>query len=84
MATIATACQSKVQLILLLDGLCNGAKTISVQLKEKNSFSRDQRFSERRNVDMLLSSHNVYIIITKDAIHYDLKRSVLEKNIEKQ
>ena len=37
MVTIATVCQSlKVQLILLLDGLCNGAKIISVQLKEKN------------------------------------------------
>ena len=36
MVTIATVCQSKAQLILLLDGLCIGAKTISVQLKEKN------------------------------------------------
>ena len=36
MVTIATVCQSKVSLMLLLDGLCNGAKTISVQLKEKN------------------------------------------------
>ena len=35
MVTIATVCQSKVSLILPLDGLCNGAKTISVQLKEK-------------------------------------------------
>ena len=35
MVTIATVCQSKVSLILLLDGLCNRAKTISVQLKEK-------------------------------------------------
>ena len=39
MVTIAMVCQSKVSLMLLLDGLCNGAKTISVQLKEKkNSF----------------------------------------------
>ena len=35
MVTIATVYQSKVPLTLLLDGLCNGAKTISVQLKEK-------------------------------------------------
>ena len=35
MITIATVCQSKVSLMLLLDGLCNGVKTISVQLKEK-------------------------------------------------
>ena len=36
MVTIATVCQSKVSLTLFLDGLCNAAKTISVQLKEKN------------------------------------------------
>ena len=35
MVTMATVCQSKVSLILLLEGLCNGAKTISLQLKEK-------------------------------------------------
>ena len=35
MVTIATVCHSKVQLILLLDGLCNEAKTISVPPKEK-------------------------------------------------
>ena len=35
MVTIATVCQSKVSLMLQLDGLCNGAKAISVQLKEK-------------------------------------------------
>ena len=35
MVTIATVCQSKLSLMLLLDGLCIGAKTISVQLKEK-------------------------------------------------
>ena len=35
MDTIATVCQSKVSLMLLLNGLCNGAKTISVQLKGK-------------------------------------------------
>ena len=40
MDTIATVCQSKVPLMLLLDGLCNGAKTISVQLKEKKIRSR--------------------------------------------
>ena len=39
MVTMATACQSKVQLILLLESLCIGAKTISVQLKEKNFHS---------------------------------------------
>ena len=33
MVTIAIVCQSELQLILLLDGLCNGAKTISVHLK---------------------------------------------------
>ena len=37
MVTIATVCQSKVWLISFLDGLCNGAITISVQLKEKKS-----------------------------------------------
>ena len=37
MVTIATVCQSKVSLISLLDGLCNGAKKISVQLKETRS-----------------------------------------------
>ena len=40
MVTIATVCQSKVSLMLLLDGLCNGAKPISVQLKEKKFHSR--------------------------------------------
>ena len=40
MVTIETVCQSKVSLMLLLDGLCNGAKTISVQLKEKKIHSR--------------------------------------------
>ena len=35
MVTIATVCQLKVSLMLLLDGLCNGAKTISIPLKEK-------------------------------------------------
>ena len=30
MVTIAMVCQSKVSLILVLDGLCNGAKTISI------------------------------------------------------
>ena len=35
MVTVATVCQSKVTLILLLDGLINGAETIFVQLKEK-------------------------------------------------
>ena len=34
MVTVATVCQSKVKLILLLDGLINGTKTIFVQLKE--------------------------------------------------
>ena len=38
MVTIATVCQSKVSSMLLLDGLCSGAKTISVQLKEKKNF----------------------------------------------
>ena len=38
MVTIATVCQSTVSSILLLDG--NGAKTISVQLKEKKFHSR--------------------------------------------
>ena len=37
MVNIATECQSKVSLMLQLDGLCHGAKTISVQPKEKNS-----------------------------------------------
>ena len=40
MVTIATVCQSKMSLMLLLDGLCNEAKTISVQLKEKKFPSR--------------------------------------------
>ena len=40
MVTIATVCQSKVSSVLLLDGLCNGAKTISVQRKEKKIHSR--------------------------------------------
>ena len=39
MVTIAKVCQSKVKLILPLDGLINGAKTIFVQLKEKNFHS---------------------------------------------
>ena len=39
MVTIATVCQSTVYLILLLDGLCNGAKTISLQLNEKKFHS---------------------------------------------
>ena len=38
MVTIATVCQSKVYLILFLDGICNEAKTTSVQLKEKKNF----------------------------------------------
>ena len=36
MVTIATVCQSKMSLMLLLYGLCNGVKPIFVQLKEKN------------------------------------------------
>ena len=39
MVTIATVCQLKLYLILLLDGLCDGTKTISVQLIEKNFHS---------------------------------------------
>ena len=39
MVTIATVCQSKVSLMLLLDGFRNGAETISGQLNQKkNSF----------------------------------------------
>ena len=40
MVTIPTVCQSKVSLMLILDGLCNGAKPISVQLNEKKFHSR--------------------------------------------
>ena len=40
MVAIATVCQAKVSLMLLLDGLCNGAKTISVQLEDKKNYYR--------------------------------------------
>ena len=40
MVTIATVCQSKLSSMLLLVGLCNGAKTISVQQKQKKFHSR--------------------------------------------
>ena len=47
MVTIATVCQSKVCLILLLGGICNEAKTISVQLKEKKKIlERETTLSE--------------------------------------
>ena len=39
MVTIATVCQLKVQSILLLDGLCHGAKIICVHLKEQKNRS---------------------------------------------
>ena len=62
MVTIAMVCQSKVSLILVLDGLCNGAKTISIQLKGKKIHILEWKTTLRKQlIQLTLTVHGLIV-----------------------